>query len=430
MDQNRRKFIKTVAGTAGTLAMMPLVKSTLALSPTLKLKDPPDLTSNLPESGEDFWGWVQQSYSVSPTIHNLNNGGVSPQPKVVQEAFEMYNRQCNEAPSYYMWRVLDKGRESLRVKLAELSGCSSEELAINRNTTESLDTIIAGLRLKKGDEVVLCYYDYPNMRQGWEQRAKREGIVLKYIDLPMPVEDDEAILKAYTDQFTSKTRIVHITHIINYTGQVLPARKIADAAHDKGIDVVIDGAHSYAHLNYKIPDLGGDYYGTSLHKWLCAPFGTGLLYVKKEKIPGLWTTFPNPDPELDDIRKFENLGTRSFPAEEAIGHAIDFHNIIGAKRKEDRLRYLTHYWVERVKDVKGLKLYTSLKPKYACALTTFGIEGKTGNEISSYLFKEHRIHTTSIKYRSVDGVRVTPHIYTTTTVLDELVKGIRKYAAG
>lgn len=430
MAVNRRKFISNLAGAAGTVALLPLAKQLFARKAPTSLGEIERLTPGAPGAGEDFWNWIRHAYTESPTIFNLNNGGVSPQPKVVQEAFVMYNRLCNEAPSYYMWRVLDKGRESLRGQLAELSGCSPEELAIDRNTTESLDTIIAGLRLKKGDEVVMCHYDYPNMRQAWEQRAKREGIVLKYIDLALPADDDEAIVKAYTDRFTSKTRIAHITHIINYTGQIMPARKIADAAHAKGIDVVIDGAHSYAHLDYKIPDLGGDYFGTSLHKWLCAPFGTGMLYVKKDKIAGLWTSFPNPDPESGDIRKFENLGTRSFPAEEAIGHAIDFHKMIGAKRKEERLRYLTHYWVERVQGVKGFKLFTSMKPQYSCALATFGMEGKEGGEISSYLFKKHQIHTTSIKYKDVNGVRVTPHVYTSTDVLDRLVKAIKEYAAG
>lgn len=420
---NRRNFLKTLALGASAAVMPQAVFST-------KTNELFNNIATAPPTGndEDFWRWVQQSYTESPSIINLNNGGVSPQPKVVQEAFVQYNRMCNEAPSYYMWRILDKGRESLRTHLAELSGTSANEIAINRNTSEALDIIIFGLRLEEGDEVVGSNFDYPNVYNAYFQREKREGIKYVQVKLDVPMEDDEVIVKRFTDAFTDKTKVVHITHIINWTGQILPAAKIAEEAHARGIEVVVDGAHSYAHLNYTIPELGCDYFGTSLHKWLCAPFGTGMLYVKEDKVANLWPTMPNGDPESNDIRKFEALGTRSFPAEHAVAHAIDFHNVIGADRKEERLRYLKEYWTEQVENIDGVKLYTSRQAQYACALSVFGIDGMDCSEIERTLLNDYQIHTTTINHEGVNGVRVTPHIYTKHSDLDRLVGAIEDMA--
>lgn len=422
---NRRNFLKHLTLSAGAAALLPTAvfsKETEQLFQNIANNPPTD-------NDDDFWGWVQQCYTESPSIINLNNGGVSPQPKVVQEAFEQYNRMCNEAPSYYMWRILDKGRESLRTNLANLASVSENEICINRNTTEALDIIIFGLRLEEGDEVVGSNFDYPNVYNAYFQREKRDGIKYVQVKLDVPMENDDEIVKRFTDAFTDNTKIVHLTHIINWTGQVLPVAKIAAAAHEQGVEVVVDGAHSFAHLNYTVPELDCDYFGTSLHKWLCAPFGTGMLYVKEDKIANLWPTMPNGDPESSDIRKFESLGTRSFPAEHAIGHAIDFHNTVGAPRKEDRLRYLKEYWISQVANVNGFKLYTSRQPDYACALSVFGIEGMAGNEVERTLLNEYQIHTTTINREDVDGVRVTPHIYTKLSDLDRLAEAITEMAA-
>lgn len=379
------------------------------------------------DSEHDFWEWIRQSYTVSSNIINMNNGGVSPQPKVVQEVFEQYNRLSNEAPSYYMWRILDKGRESVRADLASLGGCDADEVAIQRNSTESLETIIFGLNLQKGDEVVVTNYDYPNMRNAWLQREKRDGIKLKWISIPLQLENEEELVKLFTDAFTSKTKIVHITHLINWTGQILPAKKIAEKAHAQNIEVVLDAAHSFAHLEFSFKDLDCDYAGTSLHKWLCAPFGTGMLYVKKDKIANLWPMFANEKTDSDDIRKFETLGTRSFPAEMAVGRAISFHNSIGASRKQERLKYLQQYWVNKVKSHPKIKFFTPLG-NGSCAIATVGIEGLNALEIETHLFESKGIHVVSISWEGVNGVRVTPHVYTSTGDLDKLAAGLLELA--
>ena len=222
--------------------------------------------------------------------------------------------------------------------------------------------------------------------------------------------------------------MVHITHVINWCGQILPVRAIADRAHAQGIDVLVDGAHSFALIDYKIPDLGCDYWGTSLHKWLCAPFGSGMLWIKKEKIAKVWPLLSNGTPDGGDIRKFESLGTRSFPIEMAIGYSIDLQNLIGAKRKQDRIFYLKNYWAEQVKDIPGIKLHTSLHPQWGCAIATIGLEGKKGSEFSDQLFQRAKIHTTGIEWEKVSGARITPNVYTTTDDLDKLVRTIHAIA--
>lgn len=380
-------------------------------------------------SDEDFWYYIQQSFTVSPSIINLNNGGVSPAPKTVQDTMKRLYDLSNEAPTYYMWRVIDTGREPLRTNLAKLAGCSADEIAINRNASEGMETVIFGLQLKEGDEVVLSKQDYPNIINAWKQRELRDKIKLVWVNLDLPSEDENYLMKQYTSAFTSKTKVVNVTHIINWNGQILPVKKIAEEARRKGIDVVVDGAHSFAHFDFKVPDLGADYFATSLHKWLYAPIGSGMLYVRKEKIKNLYPLFASDEPLKDDIRKFEHLGTRPFYIEQAIGKAIDFHDMIGIERKQKRLHYLKNYWMERVKDVHGVNLHTSMHPKWGCAIGMVSVQGKKPAELDSFLFNNYKIHTVAINWDNIVGVRVTPNVYTTTKNLDVLVEGIKAFAA-
>jgi selenocysteine lyase/cysteine desulfurase len=425
----RRSFFQKALGAAGALSLTPLVSQAIsedisdALFSLNKLS-PIDATTD-----EELWARVAQSYTVSPNILNLNNGGVSPQPKVVQDAVDRYYHLSNEAPSYYMWQILDRGREPLRRKLADLAGVSNEELAINRNTTEALGTFTWGIDMNRGDEIVMTKQDYPNMIHAWKQREMREGVKINWINLNLPIENDETVIKAYVDATTSKTKIWHITHLITWTGQILPAARLCAEARKRGIISIVDAAHSFAHLDYKISDLNCDYFGTSLHKWLCAPFGTGLMYVRKPLIEKTWPIFSNDKPLSPDIRKFEALGTRSFAPEQAIGQAIDFHNAIGGKRKQERLHYLKRYWCDAVIKNPRVKLHISLNPEYSCALGTFSIDGMDVGEVSSKLMSDYGIHTTSIKWENVNTVRVTPHVYTTTKDLDRLIEAVLKIAA-
>ncbi|MFM8347114.1 MAG: aminotransferase class V-fold PLP-dependent enzyme [Bacteroidota bacterium] len=425
---NRRSFLRRSGSAIGALGLTGFAADAAAgtITDALQQLNARPIAETL--SDDDLWATMAQAYTVTPNILNLNNGGVSPQPKVVQDAVDRYYHLSNEAPTYYMWQILDRGREPLRRKLAALAGVTPDEIAINRNTTEALGTFTWGIDLKPGDEIVMTKQDYPNMIHAWKQREQREGIVIKWINIDLPVENDETVLKAYREATTSKTRIWHITHLVTCTGQIFPAAKLCAEAKKRGIISIVDAAHTFAHLDYKVSDLDCDYFGTSLHKWLCAPFGTGLMHIRKSRIASTWPLFPNDKPQSDDIRKFEALGTRSFAPEQAIGQAIDFHLAIGARRKQERLHFLKKYWCEAVMSHPKVKLHISLKPEYSCALGTFSIDGMDVGEVSSKLMADHQIHTTSIKWENVNAVRITPHVYTTTRDLDRLVEAILKIA--
>lgn len=425
---SRRSFINKAGKFSAITFLSSLTQPAWSRNLERALKDAEGVSPSELATEEDFWHYIQQSFTSSSGIINLNNGGVSPAPKTVQEAMKRYYDYSNEAPSYYMWRILDQGREPLRKNIARLAGCDAEEIAINRNSSEGLETIIFGLQLKAGDEVVAAKQDYPNMVNAYKQREIRDKIKMVWVNLELPSEDEDYMVNQYVKAFTPKTKLVHITHIINWNGQILPVRKIAQEAHKRGIEVVVDGAHSFAHFDFKIPDLDADYFASSLHKWLYAPIGSGMMYVKKDKIKNLYPLFAGDDPLKADIRKFENLGTRPFFIEQAIGKAIEFHDMIGSERKEKRLHYLKNYWMEKVKDIPKVKLNTSLHPKWGCAIGNVGIEGKKPGELDSFLMDKYKVHTVGIEWENIKGVRVTPNVYTTIKNLDVLIEGITAFA--
>ncbi|SHO59490.1 aminotransferase class V-fold PLP-dependent enzyme [Algoriphagus zhangzhouensis] len=420
---NRRNFLKKgiLAAAASSTFATPGI--------SMETRKEKDVWKELPLIEEDdfLWDWVRNEYSVSSTIANLNNGSVSPQPKVVQEVFEHYTREFNTIPSMYMWSKGDISN-AVREQLAELAGCSPEEIAVNRNTTEAINTVIWGMNYQKGDEIILCEQDYTSVMNTWQEVEARYGVTLKWLSFDLPVEDDDVIVEAYKNAVTDKTKVVTITHVNNINGNILPVRKISDSVKSVNpkVKVLVDGAHSFGHINFKIPELGCDFYGTSLHKWLCAPFGTGMLYVKKSEIQELWPLFTHANPQSDNINKFSTFGTRNLPAELSIARAIQFHNVIGIQRKEERLRFLKNYWVERVIDIPNVEIKTSMKPEFACALASFSLKNMPDGEVAQKLLKEYHIHVTQKgdKTGKFHGMRVTPHVYTTTQELDRFVRGI------
>jgi selenocysteine lyase/cysteine desulfurase len=429
ISSDRRTFLRSAATLAGAFSVNSLFHQAHAEDFNAAARAVAHLGPAEVAQNEDFWAVIQRSYSVNPDIINLNNGGVSPAPIVVQQAVERYNQLSNEGPSYYMWGILDQGREPLREKLAHLAGAQPGEIAIDRNSTEALNTIIYGLPLKAGDEVIGTKQDYPHMIEAYRQRAERDGIVYKQISFDFPIEDDAAIVKAYEEAITPRTRLIHVTHMVNWVGQTMPVAKIADMAHAHNIEVIADGAHSFGLMDFKIPDLHCDYFGTSLHKFLSAPIGTGMMWVKADKIEKLWPLICASNPHSADIRKFEDLGTRSFPLEQGIGEAINFHEGIGSKRKEQRISYLKNYWATRVQAIPKVKLHTSLNPNYSCAICGVSIDGMTPGQVASALFDRYKIHTVGIVWENISCVRVTPHVYTPIPDLDKLVTAIGKIAA-
>jgi selenocysteine lyase/cysteine desulfurase len=430
MNSNgRRTFLKQAATLAGAFSVNSLFQQAHAAEWRDASEKVDGLNAGQVAQNEDYWAVIQRAYSVNSNLINLNNGGVSPSPVVVQQAVERYNQLSNEGPSYYMWRILDQGREPLREKLAALAGVSPEEIAIDRNSTEALNTVIYGLDMKPGDEVIGTKQDYPNMIQAYRQKAQRQGIVYKQLSFDLPIEDDSQIVKAYERAITDRTKLIHVTHMVNWVGQTMPVQKIADMAHARGIEVICDGAHSFGLIDFQVSDLHCDYFGTSLHKFLSAPIGSGMLWVKQDKIEKIWPLTCNGEPRSANIRKFETLGTRSFPIEQGIGEAINFHEGIGSKRKQERIHYLKYYWASRVQQMPKVKLHTSLDPKYSCAICGVSVDGMTPAQLEAALFDKYKIHTVGIVWENISCVRVTPHVYTTIADLDKLVGAIQKIAA-
>jgi selenocysteine lyase/cysteine desulfurase len=264
------------------------------------------------------------------------------------------------------------------------------------------------------------------MINAWKQREKRESIKLVWVDLDLPTENKQALMGPYLQAIGPKTKVLHLTHMINWSGQLIPVGDIATAVkrNRPDIHIISDSAHSYAQIDFKVGDLHCDYMATSLHKWLCAPFGSGLLWIEKSKISGIWALLSANEPDGPDIRKFESLGTRSFASEMAIGAAIDFHEMIGIKRKEQRLRQLKNYWMEKAAKIPGVKIYTPFGDQFSGALGVFGFEGKKPAEIEQTLFNKFGIHSVAIEYEKISGVRITPNVYTSFADLDRLLEGI------
>jgi selenocysteine lyase/cysteine desulfurase len=373
---------------------------------------------------EDFWASVRKGYKLKPDYINLENGYYNFLPEQVLEKFIGHVREINFQGSYYMRTVQFENKKSMAAKLAAIAGCSPDELIITRNTTESLDMIIGGFDWKPGDEAVMAEQDYGSMLEMFKQVSKRYGVINKVVSVPNHPKTDEEIVNLYASAITDKTKLLMVCHMINITGQILPVRKICDMAHARGIQVMVDGAHSFAHFKFTIPDLNCDYFGSSLHKWLSVPLGAGILYVRKEKIGNVWPLIAESERKPDDISRLNHIGTHPVHTDIAISDAIDFYNIIGVERKEDRLRFLQNYWTSKVRDLPNVILNTPADPVRSCGIANAGIRGMKPSDMGDLLFSKYKIYTAPIDSAGVHGCRITPNVYTTTAELDVLVKAL------
>ena len=378
---------------------------------------------------EGFWTALRAKYRLKPDYINLEHGYYSMQSEEVLEKFIAGVREVNYHASYYMRTMQTPNKDAAREKLAALAGCSADELIITRNTTESLDTVIAGYDWKPGDEAVMALQDYGAMLDQFTLQARRFGMVNRMVSLPNDPQSDDEIVQLYANAITPKTRMLLMSHLVNISGQILPVKKVVEMAHAKGVAVAVDGAHAFAHLDFRIPDLCADYYAASLHKWLGVPLGAGILYVKKEKIASLWPLFGDQGFADTDIRKLNHTGTHPVHTDLAIAHAIAFHESIGVQRKEARLRHLQQYWTTKVRGVKNIVLNTPAQPQRASAIANVGISTMPPSVLAKTLLDRYHIWTVAIDRPNVQGARITPHLYTTTAELDALVKALKELAA-
>ena len=427
----RRGFLKAMGSALGLTTATTLfgldslrkveaaVQSTAGLSPRQVARD------------ESLWSEIQQAFTMRRSITNLDNAWTCASPSVVTEAVVRYTRYQEEVPAQqWVQNLLEPHFETIRASLARQFGCDREEIAIVRNATEALQTLLYGIDLKPGDEVLTTNQEYGHMVDTLEYRRERDGIILKEVELPIPLTSTDETVAAFEQAMTPRTRLIMVSHMGFTNGQIFPIRPICDLAHSRDIEVVVDGAHSFGHLDFKCQDLACDYFGTSLHKWLLAPKGTGMLYIPKDKIEKIPTLMsPPPGRRRDrwhgDIRKYEDVGTKPAAPFLAIAEALAFHNAIGSKRKEERLRYLTHYWAERLQALPNVRLSTSLAPEMSCAIATVGIEDIYTTPFRDYLWEEHQIQTARVRR----GLRISPNLYTTLQQLDyfcELVEDVAR----
>ncbi len=423
----RRSFLGSLALPAAASALG------LAVRPPLLGASAPEIARSLGNHpgepadiarDEDYWAEVSRAFTVDRSLVNLNNGGVSPAPAYVQDAMKRHLDYSNLAPTRTMWQDLEPRREGVRQRMAEEWGVDPEEIAFTRNASESLQTMQLGIDLQRGDEVLTTTQDYGRMITTFRQRERREGIVLKQIRIPVPAEDPAEVVRLFEEAITPRTRMILACHMINLTGQILPVTELTAMARRHGIPLVVDGAHALAHFDFSLGELDVDNYSTSLHKWLFAPHGTGLLYVRREKIPEVWPLMAAPEPMDDDIRKFEEIGTHPAANYLAIAEALTFHQGIGPARKDARLVYLRDYWARPLLEHDRVSLHTSLEPGFACGIANVQIEGVDPGALVSHLWQEHRIIATPIGHEECTGIRVSPSVYTTLSELDRFVEAM------
>lgn len=417
----RRDFISGSIALAGTT----LINNRL-MSQSLPTSPEPDAGV----ADENYWNKVRALYTRPDGFINLENGYFSHQPASTLAFHQQSEKDINTRNSVFMRKEQQAAIESARTSLAGFLRCDAEELALLRNTTEALNIVIMGFPWEKGDEVVLGNQDYGSMTEAFQQAAKRFGIVLKYAQVPLIPNSDEEVTEAYQRLFTRKTRMVHLTHLINLSGQVIPVVKIAAEAKKRNIAVAVDSAHAVAHLEFGIADLQADFVGASLHKWLCNPLGAGFLWMRKDFIPALWPLMGDTSQPSNNIRRFEHVGTRPIQTLQCIPESIAFHNKIGSALKEKRLRYMMHYWTSKVAKTPKIKLNTPWEDATRCgAIANVAIDGYTPGKLAEILFSKYRIFTVAIEHPAINGVRITPHLSNTIEDLDVLVSALTEISS-
>jgi isopenicillin-N epimerase len=423
----RRSFLQAT-GTAGAAAIASFTNGSFE-----RLNAASRAVAGIPASevaaDETYWREIQQAFTLDRTIINLNNGGCCPSPRVVHEALKRYLDISNQAPVYHMWQILEPNIETVRRRLAAVAGCDPEELAITRNASEALQIVQLGIDLKPGDEVLTTNQDYGRMLDTWEQRVRRDKIKLTKVSFPVPPKSMDVLADKLLSAITPATKVLHFCHITNLTGQIFPVKQICDEARRRGVKTIIDGAHAFAHFPFNAATLGCDYYGTSLHKWLLAPIGTGFLYVRRENIASLWPLTPANEKKTNDIRKFEEIGTHPAANHNAIAEALSFHEGIGIDRKTARLRYLRDRWANRLAQSQKIKLHTNLDPAHSCAIGTVQIPAVSTAKLVAVLWDKWRIIATPIVHTEYEGARITPNVYTTIEEVDTFAAAMEEIAA-
>jgi len=423
----RRNFVAALTGAAVTLpAFRANAFEQLFKANVIAGDRPPAALAE----DELYWAQIQRAFDADRTMINLNNGGISPTPSHVLEQMIRDLRFTNELPVEHMWRVLEPRMESTRRDLAKDFGCDPDEMAVVRNASEALETMIFGTDLKRGDEVIVTNQNYPRMITSWQQRVAREGIVLKQVSFKVPPPSDQYLVDQFKAAITPRTKVIEVTHITNLTGQIMPVRELVNLARPLGIEVFVDGAHAFNHFPFTRDQLDCDYYGTSLHKWTHAPIGTGFLYVRKTKIPQLWSLMGSTEGNRANIRKYEEIGTHPQANFNAVSAALAFNRGIGIERKIARLRYLRDRWAKRLlASSDRVKVLTPLDNDRAGAICLFSVDGIDPGKLGGWLLDKYKVVTTPIGHPEFSGIRITPSVYTSVDEVDTFADAVLKAIA-
>jgi len=375
---------------------------------------------------KELWETVRSHYKLNPDYINLESGFYNIIPSPTLNSFIDHVKRINYEGSFYMRNYLEKDKEEITNSLATLVGCKKDELIITRNTTESLDLIISGFPWMKDDEAIYADQDYGSMKQMFKQVSKRHGVVNKVISIPNHPKSDEEIVSLYENQISNKTRLIMVPHMVNITGQILPVKKICEMAHNNGIEVMVDGAHCIGHFNFKISELGCDYYGSSLHKWLAAPLGSGILYVNKKRISKIWPLIASYVEDKNDIKRLNHIGTHPVHNDLSILNAINYLNWIELKRKEERLRFLQNYLTSALRNNSNIIINTPIESFRNCGISNVGVKGLSPSDLAKKLMLDFKIFTVAIDYANVKGCRITPNVFNTLNDLDQLIGALNK----
>ena len=413
---DKRNFIKTL----GALSVSSLVSA----SELTKIKS---VSHSLPKtrSDEELWATIRSHYTLKDDYINLESGYYSIIPNPVLEHFIKHVRHVNIEGSYYMRNDLKKNKDRVISELADLVGSTSDQIAITRNTTESLDLVISGFQWEKGDEAIYAKQDYGSMKEMFEQISSRYGVKNKIVSVPNHPKNDEEIVSIYESQITDKTKLIMVCHMINITGQILPIKKICEMAHSYGVEVMVDGAHCVGHFDFSIDEFNCDYYGSSLHKWLATPLGAGLLYVNRNNTHKIWPLLANGNTNKNDIKRLNHIGTHPVHTDLAISNSIDYTNWIGMKKKEKRMRYLQRYWSDKLRSIENVIVNTPEDLNRSCGIGNVGLSNMSPSAMSKVLFEKYKIFTVAIDYANVKGCRISPNIFTTTNELDQFVIAVQ-----
>ena len=429
---DKRTFLKslTVAGASLPLSLAALAEHTAryegAPATNAVASESP---ANALAANEEFWTTIRAGYRLKPDYINLENGYYNILPEQTLEAFIRHVREVNYEGAYYMRTVQYERKKAAAARLAAIAGCSPDELIITRNTTESLDIIIGGYPWNPGDEAIMALQDYGAMLQMFRQVQRRHNIVCKTLSIPNHPKNDEELVTLYEQAITPRTKLLMLSHMVNITGQILPVRKIADMAHRHGVEVMVDGAHSFAQIRHNVPDLGCDYFGASLHKWLSVPLGAGILYVKKDLTNKIWPLLAEAE-NVQGIARLNHTGTLPVHTDLAINDAIDFYQALGPERKEQRLRYLQQHWTTQVRNIPGVIVNTPADPARSCAIANVGIKGMPPAQLATTLLEKYKIYTVAIDLPegNVQGCRITPNVFNTPEEGDTLVTALKELA--